>query len=239
MNETDLIREVDEELRREQIEKLWKQHSAKVYTGAAIIVLAVAGYKGWQAWRAWQADSAGSQFEAALALGRDGKSDEAVKTALEAVASGSTSAYKALASLRLAAMAASDGKPDDALARYEALSKDTSVDASLRAFAQLQAAQLRLDAADFTEMQNRLNDLAGPASAWRNPARELLGMAAYKAGKLNEADEYFAQILADKDGRGPIGQRAEMMRQLILAANAKPEAAAPAQKSDSGTTKTN
>ena len=225
MSNTDIVREVDEELRKEQFEKLWLKYRVAILTAAALVVLMVAGYKGWQGYRAGQAAAAGAQFDAALGLMQTGKPDEAAR-ALEAITIGGSGAYPALAGLRLAAKAAAEGKADDALARYDGIAKAAGVDATLRGLARIEAAQLRLDTSDFTAMQNQLNDLATLASVWRNSARELLGLSAYKAGKLTEADDYFAAIMADKDGHGAISQMAEMMRELILAATAKPPAAA-------------
>jgi len=220
MSNTDIVREVDEELRKEQYEKLWLKYRSVILAGAAVVVLMVAGYKGWQGYRASQAAAAGTQFDAAEGLLRAGKPDDAAK-ALEAIATGGAGAYPVLAGLRLAAKSAADGKRDEALARYEGIAKNPGTDATLRGFARLQAAQLKLDTSDFTAMQNQLNDLAAPESVWRNSARQLLGLSAYKAGKLTEADGYFAAILADKDGRGPVSTMAEMMRELILSATAK------------------
>ena len=242
MSNTDVVREVDEELRREQYEKLWKENRTYILTAAALVVAVVAGYKGWQGYQARQAATAGAQFDAAAGLLRDGKKDEAMK-AYEAIATNGTGAYSGLAGLRLAALAGEAGKTDDALARYEALSSSTALDATLRGFAQIQAAQLRLDKADLAEMQTRLGSLANPVPAssgwlwtcqfvgfndcdtsgiWRQSARQLLGLSAYKAGKLPEAEAYFSQMLGDKLGRGPSAQVAEMMRELILSATAKP-----------------
>ncbi len=220
MSNTDIVREVDEELRKEQFEKLWAQYRPYILSAAAAIVLLVAGYKGWQGYQERQAATAGAQFEAATALLRDGKKDEAAK-ALEVMTTGGAGAYPALAGLRLAALDADAGRAEQALARYEAIAVSSAADANLRGLARIQAAQLRLDKADFTEMQNRLNDLIKPDNVWRQSARQLLGLSAYKAGKLTEADDQFSQILNDKDSRGPIGQMAEMMRQLILAATVK------------------
>jgi hypothetical protein len=235
MSNTDIVREVDEELRREQVEKLWLQYRNYILAAAAVIVLVVAGYKAWQWQQAQQAATSGAAFEMALGQLRDGKKDDAAK-ALEAIASSGAGAYPVLAGLRLAALDADAGKGDVALARYETIAKGAAVDANIRGFASIQAAQLRLDKADFTEMQTRLNDLAKPDSVWRQSARQLLGLAAYKAGKLTEAEDQFSLILNDKDGRSPIGQTAEVMRQLILAATVKaPGADTPAQPA----TKTN
>ena len=221
MSNTDIVREVDEELRKEQMEKLWEQYRSLILTAAVLVVLVVAGYKGWQGYRASQAAAAGSKFDAAVSLAQAGKPDDAAK-ALADVASSGSGAYPVLAQLRLAAKAATDGKTDEALVQYDAIANGSGVDTTLRGLARIDAAQLRLDKSDFTAMQNQLNDLAMPEGTWRNSARELLGLSAYKAGKLTEADDYFASILADKDGRGPVGQMAEMMRELILAATAKP-----------------
>ena len=224
MSNTDIVREVDEELRKEQIEKLWTKYRSAIITAAALIVAIVAGYKGYQGVRASQAAAAGAQFDAATSLAAAGKPDDAAK-ALAALASNGSGAYPALAKLRLAAKAAADGKIDEALAQYDAIATGSGIDATLRGLARIDAAQLRLDKSDFTAVQNQLNDLAMPDGVWRNSARQLLGLSAYKAGKLTEADDYFAAILADKDGHGPISKVAVMMRELILAATAKPPAA--------------
>ncbi len=229
MSNTDIVREVDEELRREQVEKLWSQYRNYILVAAAAIILVVAGYKTWQWRQAQEAATVGAQFESAISLLRDGKKDDAAK-ALQTIAQSGAGAYPALAGLRLAALDADAGKGDGALARYEAIAA-SGADANLRGFARIQAAQLRLDTADFTEMQNRLNDLAKPDGVWRQSARQLLGLAAYKAGKLTEAEDQFSLILNDKDSRGGIGQMAEVMRQLILAQTVKApgvDAAAPA-----------
>ena len=69
------------------------------------------------------------------------------------------------------------------------------LDPLLADYARLQAATLRLDSANWTEMQNRLNDLAAEGNAWRFSARELLGLAAQKAGKTQEARTQFQLLL--------------------------------------------
>ena len=221
MSNTDVVREVDEELRREQYEKLWTEYRSWILTAAAVVIAVVAGYKGYQGYQARQAATAGAQFDAAATLLRDGKKEEAMK-AFETIAANGVGAYAGLAGLRLAALTGEAGKTDDALARYEMLGKSSSLDDTLRGFAQIQAAQLRLDKADFAEMQTRLADLAKPEGAWRQSARQLLGLSAYKAGKLTEAKDYFSAMLGDKLGRGPSAQVAEMMSELILSATATP-----------------
>jgi hypothetical protein len=61
-NESDsLLREVDDELRREQLEKLWKKYSSLILLAAALIVVAVGGYKFLESRRIAAAEAAGSE----------------------------------------------------------------------------------------------------------------------------------------------------------------------------------
>ena len=44
----DIFREVDEELKQDRYEKLWRQYGKYVIAGAVLIVAAVAGWKAWE-----------------------------------------------------------------------------------------------------------------------------------------------------------------------------------------------
>jgi hypothetical protein len=191
-----LFREVDEELRREQVAKLWEKYGIYVIGAASLIVAFVGGFKFWESRQLSLAEAGGKDYEAAVQLSSSGKSDEATK-AFEAITQSGQAGYAALAELTLAGSQLKAGRPQDALAIFEKLAKDPSADSLLAGFAAVQAASLRLGDADFTEMQNRLNPLAGDKSPWRTNARELLGLAAVKAGKLDEARSALSPLLAD------------------------------------------
>lgn len=216
MSDGGVFDEVDEELRREQLKKLWDRFGTYVIAGAVLIVAVVGGAKAWQAYQDKAAAEAGVRFEAAAQLAAAGKVDEAAK-AFEAIATGGSSGYRQLALLRLAGAKAAAGKADEAVAGYDAIAKDSGGDPLLRTAARLQSALLRLDTADWTEMQNRLSDLNVDGNPWRHSARELIGMAAYKAGKSKEAEAAFQQILADPQTPQALQQRAQVMLSLLLA----------------------
>ncbi len=55
MSNDTLIREVDEELRRDRMRKLWRQGGPWVIAAAVAVVLVVAGYEGWTWWQKTQA----------------------------------------------------------------------------------------------------------------------------------------------------------------------------------------
>jgi hypothetical protein len=214
-----LSREIDEELRREKLEKLWEQYGTYVLGAAAALVLAVGGYQLYDQRKKSFAAENGARYDAAVTLLEQSKTDEAQKALSEVLASGHAG-YASLAQLQLAGIHLKANRPQDALAVFEALATSPSADADIKTFALLQAAALRLGQADFTELQNRLKPVAEGSTAWRFQAREILGTAAFKAGKFDDARAQLTPLLAD-----PETPRAALDRiQLILAAMASADA---------------
>ncbi|HEX5666875.1 MAG TPA: tetratricopeptide repeat protein [Hyphomicrobium sp.] len=214
-----LSREIDEELRREKLEKLWEQYGTYVLGAAAALVIAVGGYQLYDQRKKSFAAENGARYDAAVTLLEQSKTDEAQKALSEVLASGHAG-YASLAQLQLAGIHLKANRPQDALAVFEALATSSSADADIKTFALLQAAALRLGQADFTELQNRLKPVAEGSTAWRFQARELLGTAAFKAGKFDDARAQLTPLLAD-----PETPRAALDRiQLILAAMASADA---------------
>src|SRR3989304_7093838 len=74
---SDILREVEEELRRERYQKLWERYGIYLVGAALVIVVAVAGWRGWEWYQAREAARAGARFETALELGAAGKQAEA------------------------------------------------------------------------------------------------------------------------------------------------------------------
>lgn len=223
-----LLREVDEELRRERFEKLWKQYSPQILLAAGVFVALVGGYKFWEFGRIKAAQSAGASYVEARELLAQNKPEDAAKVLDKLAKSGSTG-FSALAQLKLASTSLKAGKSAEALAAFEALAKDESADQFLRDFAKLQAAGLRLGEADWTEMQNRLNALAAEKSVWRASAREMLGLAAMKAGKLDEARTTFQTLLGERNTPPGIAERVRIaMSRIVESELSKPATAAPA-----------
>jgi hypothetical protein len=82
-------------------------------------------------------------------------------------------------------------------------------------------------------MQNRLNDLAADGNPWRASARELLGLAALKAGKTEAARQEFQRLLGDRDTPPSIAERARIMMAMLT--EAELSAPAPAAKQPAST----
>ena len=215
-NDSDaLIREVDEELRRDQLKKLWEQYGTYFVAGAALILVGIGGNQWWQGRRVAAAEAAGARFEEALNLAGSGKTEDAQK-ALSEIAAGRRDSYAMLANLTLAGQAVKAGKTDEALTAYETV-VSTASDQLIKDYARLQVASLKTDSADWTDMQNRLNDLIGDKNPWRFTARELLGLAALKAGKLDEARQTLGPLSADPRAPSAIRERASALMSIVVA----------------------
>lgn len=227
------LRELKQEIEREKFAQIWQRYGLIIIGGAVAILAGVVAYQGWYAYTMSAAQEAGAKYEVALEQATTNKLDEAVK-GFESVLETGSRGYSTLAELQLAATHLEMGKKDEALATYEKLAKDTGADTLLRDFARLQAAAIQLGTADWTEMENRLTDLTSSGNAWRHSARELLGLAALRAGKTNEARELFGKVLSDPEAPANVKERARLTMERIVAEDLKvaPQAPAPADASD-------
>jgi hypothetical protein len=220
-----LAREVDEELRREQLLKLWEKYGTYAVAAVALIVVGVGGVKYHQYRSTVAAEAAGARLAGATRRPTSESNADAHKI-LEELGSSGPAGYATLARFRLAAADRDAGKLAEAAAIYEALANGGAGDRLLADFARLQAASLKLDTAGFTDMQNRLNDLAADGNPWRASARELLGLAALRAGKTEDARQQFQRLLSDRDTPPSISERARIM--LAMLTEAELSAPAPA-----------
>jgi hypothetical protein len=223
------LREVQDEIRRDQFMKLWERFGIVAIAAVVLLFVGVGVYKWNESSRIASEQKAGANFEAATRLAAEGKADEALK-AFEAIAKNGPSGYAALARLRVAAEHVKAARTAEALAAYEAISADAGTDQLLRDFATLQAAVLRLDQADWTEMKNRLTPLLDEAKPWHAEAREVLGIAALKAGNNEEATKLFEQLLGDRATTSGVSRRAQEMLAVLTdraAAKSAPGAVAP------------
>lgn len=227
------LREVKEELDRERLENLWKKYGALIVAVAAVVVVAVAGFQIWNSMAKRAAQQAGAQYQQALDYVLDNKLDEAASEFSELAKSGN-GGYGALAQMQYAATLREQGKTEEAQKEFEALSKREGAEDLIRGFASLQAAALRLGTADFTEMKNRLNPLIKDGGPWRFNALELLGVAAMKADKAEEARTAFEKILAEANAPPAMRQRVSLRMAQLVAGDGADEKAEAAGTDKSG-----
>lgn len=231
-NDDTLFREIDEELRRERAQELWNRYGTYFIVAALALVIGVWGARFYMDRKAAAAAAAGAAFDQAIALAEANKPAEAIASFEQLVKSG-PSGYAALARLQIAAAHAKAGDKAKAAAALQALADDTSADQTLRSLAALQLAMLKVGDGDFTAVENRLNDLAADTSPWKANARELLAVAALKAGRSDAARATLEQLLGDPATPAGVRSRAQMLLGGIVAkdvASASPGAADGASK---------
>jgi len=205
----DIFHEVDEEVRRERLKKLWDRYSVYVIALAVLIVAGIAAWRGYEHWVAKRAAAAGAAFEAALTLSEQGKFAEA-EAALNKIAAEAPAGYRLLARMRAAAALGQIKAHDD-------LSADASLGAIWQDLAAVRAGMLLVDTASLADMRRRLDPAAEPARSFRHTARELLALSAWRNHDLTAARRYLDMITGDAES--PVGTRAraELLSGLIAA----------------------
>ncbi|MEO6014533.1 MAG: tetratricopeptide repeat protein [Devosia sp.] len=225
MSNDTLIREVDDELRRDRMRKLWRQSAPFVIGAAIAVVLLVAGYEGWTWYQDSTSAKSSDQFYAAGAVA-DGTDLDAAKKALDDVIATGSGGYPSLAKFREAALLAQQGKTDDAVAAYDGLATSLS-DTHMRELALILSAQLLIDKGDVAAVEQRVGGSIDPTSPMRNAAREVLGLVQYKAGKLDDAMKSFQAVVDDPLASRDLQSRVQIYIQQLLAEGAAPIVTAP------------
>ena len=217
MNDDDsFIREVNEELRSEQIQSVWKRFRPFIIGGAVLIVLGVSGASVFQWWQARESSASGDRFLSALTEAAENRPDEAAKQ-LEALSKDGFGAYPVLAKIRLATLKAEKGDAKGAIADFIAIGDDNGVPVAVRNAVKLRAAWLLVDNGSYADVAKQVEALANPASAMRHGAREALGLSAYKAGDLKKANEWLKLITDDNDAPAGARTRARIILDMITA----------------------
>lgn len=213
-DETNFIREVNEELRSDAVKAFWRRWRFYLAGLAVLIVFGTAGERSWQYWREVTAARSGDQFLIALELARDGKADDALAafTALEKDGHGS---YPELARMRAATVIADGGDKQRAADQFLIVANDGSISQVIRDVARLRAGYLLVDIATYSDVSAAVEILAVPENGLRHSARETLGLAAYKAGDYAKARDWFDEIAGDSQAPAGIARRAGIMLDLI------------------------
>ena len=177
---SELFDEVDEEVRREQLKKLWDKYSIYIIAVALLIIAAVGGWRGYQYLEAKKAAEAGAAFNKAVELSEQSKHAEA------------EAAFADLAARRRPAIACWRGcAPAGEVASRDPQGRGQDVrrnrrrsSASAREqqdLARIRAAQLLVDSTSYADMKQRLEPDTVPTATFRHTARELLALSAWRA----------------------------------------------------------
>jgi hypothetical protein len=214
MSDDSFVREVNEELRQDQMKALWRRYGLLAIAAVVLIIAGTAGYVGWNYWSEQQANRSGDQFSQALQLANQGRTDEALQALRQLEADG-FGAYPVLARMRAATVMAEAGDFEEAIAAFDAVAADSSVPGSIRDMARLRAALLLVDHGSYDDVASRAEPLSDDANELRHSAREAMALAAWGEQDYENALRLFELIVEDPAAPTNTRQRAEMMVDLI------------------------
>ena len=210
---SELFDEVDEDVRRDQLKKLWEQYSIYIIAGALLIIASVGGWRGYQYVEARKAAEAGAAFDKAVELSEANKHTEA-EAAFADLAARGPSGYRVLARLRMATEVAS--RDTAAAAKlFDEITADRSVDVAAQDLARIRAAQLLLETTTYPNMKERLEAAAAPGSTFRHTARELLALSAWRANDAAATRRWLDLIANDGETPPSLRSRAEALQALL------------------------
>jgi hypothetical protein len=210
---SELFDEVDEEVRREQLKKLWDKYSLYIIALAVLIVAGVGGWRAYEYVEAKKAAEAGAAFDRAVELSEQNKHAEAEAAFADLVVK-APGGYRVLARLRLAAELATRD-PQAAAKTYDEIAADRSVGAPQQDIARIRGAQLLLDSTTYQNMLQRLEPATAPGSTFRHTARELLALSAWRANDAAAARQWLDLIANDGETPPSLRSRADALQALL------------------------
>ncbi len=210
---SELFDEVDEDVRRDQLKKLWEQYSIYIVALALLIIASVGGWRGYQYLETKKAAEAGAAFDKAVELSGANKHTEAEAAFADLAAKG-PSGYRVLARLRMATEVAS--RDTAAAAKmFDEITADRSVGVAEQDLARIRAAQLLLETTTYPDMKQRLEAAAAPGATFRHTARELLALSAWRANDAAATRQWLDLIANDGETPPSLRSRAEALQALL------------------------
>jgi hypothetical protein len=206
---SDIFREVEEDVRRERFEKLWKAYGS--YAIAALILL-FAGIAGWQFWQRHEMQERQKISDAFIAAQRISDPQTAAGAFVD-LASTAPKGYALVAKLSQAGAMYASGQRAGAIDIYKQIASDDS--GPIGSVARLRAAWALADSASRAELAELLKPLVQPGNAWRQNAREVLAYADYRAMDTKSALAKYSELALDPESPDGLRGRARAMATFI------------------------
>ena len=201
------LREVDEELRRDQIVGVWTQHGRLILGAIVGGLLIFAAVLGWRYWNHTKAEAQAVKLQTALDSIAANKPADAAPALAELGTSGAPG-YGAIARMTEANQLYTAGKAKEAAAKFAAIAGDTALGQPTRDYALIRQTNIEFDTIAPQVVIDRLKPLAVRDSAWLGSAGEMVAMAYLRLNKPDEARTMFKTIAETETVPESIRQRA-------------------------------
>lgn len=204
------LREVDEELRRDQLAAAWRRWGR---IGIAAVVVGLLLFAGWLFWENRATEGAGVEAEQLQTAyeGLSGGDRVAAEATLSRLAESKRDGHRALAQLAQADQLLAGRDAKGAAAKFAAIAANTSLGQPFRDLALLRQTLIEFDTLPPQTVVERMRPLATPGSAWFPTAAELTAIAFARQGRRDLAGRLFGQIARQENAPETTRQRAVQM----------------------------
>ncbi|WP_455482237.1 DUF2659 family protein [Bartonella sp. B35(2025)] len=216
MSYDSFIAEVNAEFRQEKALAFWKRYGLLIIFAAVTFVLMIAVYQIYHHEQIKKASHIGDIFIKGLDFADTRHFDKAMEQ-LENIKATNFGGYPFLARLREASLLMEQGDAVKSIEIFDSVAADKKAPQILQKVAKIRAAYILVDTGTLEDVKKRVEDIAHDMSPMRMSAREALGLAAYKADKMDDAVYYFKKISEESTLGSKITDRAQIMLELIQA----------------------
>lgn len=216
MSYDNFIAEVNAEFRQEKALAFWRRYGFSIIGAIILFILMIVAYQIYHHEQIKKGGSIGDAFVKSLDFADKRQFDEAIKQ-LEDVKVSHFGGYPFLARLHEASLFMEQGDVVKSVEAFDSIAADEKAPQILRKVAKVRAAYILVDTGTLEDVKKRVKDMANDIDPMRMLAREALGLAAYKADKIDEAVDYFQKISTESALGSKVTDRARIMLELMQA----------------------
>jgi hypothetical protein len=206
---SDIFREVEEDVRRERFQKIWKAYGNFIIAAVVLLFAAIGGWQLWDRHETQLREQAAARFAAAQRI----TNPQAAANAFADLATTAPKGYGKVARLAQANAMFAGGQRSEAVALYKQIANDDS--GAIGSVARLRAAWALAETASRSELATLLAPLDQPGNAWRENAREVLAYADYRALDLKSAQAKYDALAIDPEAPDALRSRAKAMAAFL------------------------
>jgi len=206
---SDIFREIDEELRRDNLLKLWSRYGRYVVAAAVAVLMVAAAIVAWRNHQRAERWAQATRYAGALSLAQNGKAADAAKVFGAIAKEGG--GYALLASLQEAGLLARSGNRKAAIAIYDRIAAMPGITPEFHGLAVLLSVMQGMPEADPRQTIARLAPLTGHDDPWRPTALELTALARLEAGEKKAALDLYKGLADDLTAPRSLRARAAEM----------------------------
>lgn len=189
------IREVDEDLKNDNLKKLWEKYGLYIIIGVVFILTITVSFETFKVLHEKKNQTWSDKYAYALNLQLQGRYNESLNL-LNEIVEHKHDVYSDLAKVQISNVYFEKGDSEKAIAELENIINDKNMNQKLKDISIIKLASYKLDTAPKDEIVTLLSPLAKSDNSWTNIAKEMLAMLEIREGNVEEAKKIYEEILS-------------------------------------------